>query len=202
MARSRFGLSEYRSAPTYQKKLRSPASIHNKPPVLCTAIACARSNACSPIESCISLVLSSAVAENPVIFSLLGSITPMADVLESRTGSTLWDVLRNPMDNGAWKTFVQRYGPKISGWCRQRGLKRGGVEEVTQIVLVKLVQALRKFTYHPRKGRFRGWLKVVTDNAVADYRKALAGIGKVISPELIEVIGSHQAGNTLVQVIK
>jgi RNA polymerase sigma-70 factor (ECF subfamily) len=110
----------------------------------------------------------------------------MPQVLDSRTGSTLLDVLHNPMDNRAWSIFVERYGPKISGWCRRKGLKQGGVEEVTQIVLVKLVEKLRKFTYDPRKGRFRGWLKVVTDHAVADYRSALIEFGRVRDPADID----------------
>jgi RNA polymerase sigma-70 factor (ECF subfamily) len=106
------------------------------------------------------------------------------------------------MDNCAWRTFVARYGPKISGWCRQRGLKQGGVEEVTQIVLVKLVEKLRKFHYDPRKGRFRGWLKVVTEHAVVDYLIAAAGIGRVTDPDILDVMGSPEARKDLGEVIE
>jgi RNA polymerase sigma-70 factor (ECF subfamily) len=126
----------------------------------------------------------------------------MAHVLESRTGSTLLDVLQNPMDNCAWRSFVERYGPKISGWCRQRGLKQAGVEEVTQIVLVKLVKKLRTFRYDPRKGRFRGWLKVVTDHAVVDYLIDAAAIGRVTDPDILDVMGSPEARKDLGEVIE
>src|SRR5262245_41036847 len=105
---------------------------------------------------------------------------------ESQTGSALLDVLQNPMDNRAWSIFVKRYGPKISAWCRRQGLRQGGVEEVTQKVMVKLVVKLRKFTYEPRKGRFRGWLKKVTDNVLSDYWKDERKNGRVTEPAVLE----------------
>jgi RNA polymerase sigma-70 factor (ECF subfamily) len=43
---------------------------------------------------------------------------------------------------------------------------------VTQNVLTKLVRRLRTFTYDPRKGTFRGWLKTLTDHAVLDYLRS------------------------------
>jgi RNA polymerase sigma-70 factor (ECF subfamily) len=116
---------------------------------------------------------------------------------ESRTGSTLLDVLQNPNDNCAWSRFVERYGPKISGWCRRKGLKREHVEDVTQNVLLKLVVKLREFKYDPHKGKFRGWLKVVTDHAVEDYRTVLIQSGCVRGPAEIDSIA-----NGVGQVIK
>jgi RNA polymerase sigma-70 factor (ECF subfamily) len=102
----------------------------------------------------------------------------MAD--DSRTGSVLLVLLRDPSTPRAWEDFVDRYGPKIHGWCRRSGLQEADAENVTQEVLFKMVQALPKFTYDPEKG-FRRWLKTVTLHALDDYRdsqrRAVAGAG-------------------------
>src|SRR5262249_15809742 len=85
-----------------------------------------------------------------------------------------------------WRTFVARYGPKISGWCRQWRLQQADVENVTQDVLCKLVRVLPNFVYDPGKGTFRGWLKTVTDNAVKESLKKDRINGVVAPPDVIE----------------
>jgi RNA polymerase sigma-70 factor (ECF subfamily) len=87
----------------------------------------------------------------------------------TRTGSVLLLLLGNPTDAECWNNFVDRYAPKIYGWCRQRGLQEPDAEDVTQEVLTQLVQKLRTFAYDPDKGTFRGWLKTLTHHAWCDY---------------------------------
>src|SRR5579864_8110879 len=87
----------------------------------------------------------------------------------TRTGSLLLLLLSNPSDGDCWDAFVDRYAPKIYGWCRKLGLQEADAEDVTQEVLVQLVQKLRTFTYDPHKGTFRGWLKTLTHHAWCDY---------------------------------
>jgi RNA polymerase sigma-70 factor (ECF subfamily) len=65
----------------------------------------------------------------------------------------------------AWRTFLQRYQPLISGWCRRTGLTHDDAEEVTAAVLSRLVTTLRDFVYDPAH-RFRGWLKTLVENEV------------------------------------
>ena len=89
---------------------------------------------------------------------------------ESRTGSTLLALLRDPADPGAWGAFVRRYAPGVEGWCRRWGLQSADAEDVTQEVLLRLVRHLRDFPYDPAKGRFRGWLQTVAHNAWRDLR--------------------------------
>jgi RNA polymerase sigma factor (sigma-70 family) len=72
-------------------------------------------------------------------------------------------------DQEAWDDFVQRYVPKIYGWCRRYKLQEADASDVTQEVLGKLVTAMKKFEYDPARGSFRGWLKTVTHNAVRDF---------------------------------
>lgn len=104
----------------------------------------------------------------------------MAGNYSSRTGSVLLLLLSNPADPQNWSTFVERYGPKIYGWCRQRGLQEADCQDVTPEVLTQLVHKLRTFAYDPGRGSFRSWLKTVTRHALCDYlqsRRRAGGVG-------------------------
>jgi RNA polymerase sigma-70 factor (ECF subfamily) len=99
----------------------------------------------------------------------------------ARTGSVLLLLLGNPTDAECWNAFVDRYAPRIYGWCRQWKLQEADAQDVTQEVLAQLVQKLRTFSYDPHKGTFRGWLKTLTHHAWCDYlegrRRAGGGEG-------------------------
>jgi RNA polymerase sigma factor (sigma-70 family) len=104
----------------------------------------------------------------------------------SRTGSLLLLLLGNPSDADCWSAFVDRYAPKIYGWCRKRGLQEVDAEDVTQEVLTQLVQKLGAFRYDPNKGSFRGWLKTLTHHAWCDFleKRRRAGMGDA-NPEVL-----------------
>jgi RNA polymerase sigma-70 factor (ECF subfamily) len=112
----------------------------------------------------------------------------------SRTGSVLLVLLNDPTAPHAWDAFVDRYGPKIYGWCRKWGLQTADAENVTQEVLTKLVQKLRTFAYDPQQGTFRGWLQKLTHNALSDYLKSQrrAGVGSGDS-EVLEGLQTLEA---------
>jgi RNA polymerase sigma-70 factor (ECF subfamily) len=60
--------------------------------------------------------------------------------------------LRNdPGDQSAWSAFVDRYGPQIYAWCLRWKLQEADAQDVTQMVLVKLVRQLPNFTYDPSR---------------------------------------------------
>ena len=75
---------------------------------------------------------------------------------------------QDPIDQAAWEAFVAYYGPTIQLWCRKRGLQASDVEDVTQDVMLRLARALRTFMYDPSRS-FRGWLRLVTEHALADF---------------------------------
>ena len=68
----------------------------------------------------------------------------------------------------AWVEFVERYGRLIHDWCLNRRLQPIDAEDVTQDVLVRLARTLKTFEYNPEL-TFRGWLRRVTENALADF---------------------------------
>lgn len=100
----------------------------------------------------------------------------MAD--DTPTSGTLLMRLRELDDREAWNEFVERYTPRIYGWCRRYRLQESDAADVTQEVLGKLVKVIRSFEYDPRKGSFRGWLKTVTNNAVRDFLAELSAPGR------------------------
>jgi RNA polymerase sigma-70 factor (ECF subfamily) len=79
-----------------------------------------------------------------------------------------------PVDERAWREFVDYYAPVIYRWCTRRGLQDTDAQDVTQQVLVKLAAKLPAFTYDPDKS-FRGWLRTLTHHAWADFLSAQDG---------------------------
>src|SRR5258706_14119590 len=92
----------------------------------------------------------------------------MEHVSGSNTSPTLLGRLGKGSDESAWEEFVDRYGRKIFAWCRQWRLQAADAEDVTQTVLLKLVDKLRSFAYDSG-GSFRGWLRTLTEHALSDF---------------------------------
>jgi RNA polymerase sigma factor (sigma-70 family) len=85
------------------------------------------------------------------------------------TSVSLLERLRlTPDDPDAWSDFVERYATVIYDWCRQWNLQDADAQDVTQVVMLKLVQRLRTFEYDPRQS-FRSWLRTVAHNAWIDF---------------------------------
>ncbi|MBS0265726.1 MAG: sigma-70 family RNA polymerase sigma factor [Planctomycetes bacterium] len=82
------------------------------------------------------------------------------------TRASLLCRLRDPVDGGAWKTFVDVYGPLVYGDIRRRGVSEPDAEDLTQEVFSRCLRSFRKFEYEPARGRFRDWLGVLVRNEV------------------------------------
>jgi RNA polymerase sigma factor (sigma-70 family) len=94
----------------------------------------------------------------------------MANLWDSRTQRTLLERLAQSggQNQAAWSEFVDRYGRKIYGWCLRWRLQDADAQDVTQIVLLKLAQRMKNFTYDPGRS-FRAWLKTVSHHAWRDF---------------------------------
>src|SRR3954465_6842255 len=90
---------------------------------------------------------------------------------DSQTRASLLLAVRDYDNRRAWADFLQRYEGLIRSWCRRAGLGPADEDEITQVVLTKLVEIIRDFDYEPRRGRFRNWLARLVRNAVADARR-------------------------------
>jgi RNA polymerase sigma-70 factor (ECF subfamily) len=76
-----------------------------------------------------------------------------------------------PSDQAAWSVFVARYGPRIYGWFREWKLQEADAQDMTQSVLLRLVEKMRVFEYEPGRS-FRGWLRTLTHHAWSDFLAA------------------------------
>jgi RNA polymerase sigma-70 factor (ECF subfamily) len=81
-------------------------------------------------------------------------------------------------DPAAWGEFVARYSPSMLAWCRHWQLQESDAQDVTQEVLLQLVEKLKHFQYDPTRS-FRAWLKTLVHHAWQDFlaRRARPGLG-------------------------
>jgi RNA polymerase sigma-70 factor (ECF subfamily) len=101
----------------------------------------------------------------------------------------------------AWAVFQACYRDVILGWCRSCGLDLHTAEDLTQEILIKLLEALPRHQHDPDRGRFRSWLKTVVRNVVTDQGRrqqrrlerggvggstALERLGNLQSPRAVE----------------
>jgi RNA polymerase sigma-70 factor (ECF subfamily) len=101
------------------------------------------------------------------------------DETNQRTSASLLQRLQEGADDpAAWQAFVERYGPLIAAWCRRWQLQESDAQDVTQEVLLQLVEKLRSFRYDPARS-FRAWLKTLVHHAWHDFlaRRGRAGLG-------------------------
>jgi RNA polymerase sigma-70 factor (ECF subfamily) len=119
----------------------------------------------------------------------------MDSASEPSTSTTLLGRLRRaPTDQAAWAEFVERYGPKIYGWCRQWKLQEADARDATQDVLARLAEKMCTFAYDPA-GSFRGWLRTLAYHACVDLlqnRKRGTGSGDSRILELLESVAARE----------
>lgn len=112
------------------------------------------------------------------------------------TSPTLLGRLRNGPSEEAWAAFVDKYAPTVFSWAWQVGLQDSDAADVTQEVLLKLLEQMKSFEYQPSKGSFRAWLKTVTVNAARDVGRKIArrpggdaGLSGVQTPDAWDDLG-------------
>jgi RNA polymerase sigma-70 factor (ECF subfamily) len=108
--------------------------------------------------------------------------------------------LRNdPGDQSAWSAFVDRYGPEIHDWCLRWKLQDADAQDVTQMVLLKLVRDLPGFAYDPSRS-FRGWLRTLTAHSWSDFiRDQVRGVRGAALPAVTDLLDTLQARVDLVR---
>ncbi len=110
----------------------------------------------------------------------------MADATLPTTHLTLLTQLRqDPTDQAGWDEFVERYGRHIYRWCRQWKLQDADAEDLTQDILVKLIQSLRAFAYDPSRS-FRGWLKTVAHHAWRDFADSRRRVQRAVGDSRLQ----------------
>jgi RNA polymerase sigma-70 factor (ECF subfamily) len=72
-------------------------------------------------------------------------------------------------DPDAWHRLVQLYRPLVLAWCAQPGVNTTDAEDVAQEVFASAALALHHFRRDRPGDTFRGWLRVITRNAVLQH---------------------------------
>ena len=71
-------------------------------------------------------------------------------------------------DDASWKRLVALYSPLVYGWCRDGGLPPGDAADVLQEVFLAVWQGRNGFVRDRQGQSFRGWLRIVARNKIAD----------------------------------
>ncbi|WP_237729357.1 RNA polymerase sigma factor [Schlesneria paludicola] len=77
--------------------------------------------------------------------------------------------LRDARDQHAWETFLEVYQPLILRLIRQKRVQEADAREVTQEVLLAVVNSIHRWEADPARGTFRAWLSTITRNLVVNF---------------------------------
>ena len=77
-------------------------------------------------------------------------------------------------EENAWKDLTGLYRPLIVGWLHHQGVPAGDVDDLTQEVLLSVVQHLPAFEHSGRRGAFRAWLRTIVCSRTIDYWRTVA----------------------------
>lgn len=97
-----------------------------------------------------------------------------------KTRESLLRRVKNQNDEKSWEDFVYYYRPFIYNVVRGMNIGHHDAEEIVQLVLLKAWNKLPQFEYDRGRGRFRGWLCMVTGNTVRDFLRKR----KILTEEL------------------
>jgi RNA polymerase sigma-70 factor (ECF subfamily) len=84
---------------------------------------------------------------------------------ELKTSAAMLEQMRDPNNPEAWTRFFSRYEKIVRNWCHKCGLQEADAEDVTQKIMLILLDEMPEFVYDQTKGRFRDWLRLVTRHA-------------------------------------
>jgi RNA polymerase sigma factor (sigma-70 family) len=95
------------------------------------------------------------------------------------TRASLLARLGDPQDRAAWQQFVELYGSLVYGFARNRGLQDADAADLTQEVFLAVSNAMGRWNYDPKQGKFRGWLYGITRHKIAQLldRRRLQPVG-------------------------
>ena len=75
----------------------------------------------------------------------------------------------------SWQEFHAQYAPIIRGFARNAGCPESLRDDLVQQVMSAFFKAAERFEYDPGRGRFRGYLKTATINALSRMRHKRRG---------------------------
>jgi len=90
--------------------------------------------------------------------------------LDRPTSLTLLERVRDK-DEEAWRRLLHLYGPLVERWCARGGVRPADIDDVRQDVFQAVAAGLDGFRRDRPGDTFRGWLRVITRNAVLAHHR-------------------------------
>src|SRR5262249_30755450 len=81
-------------------------------------------------------------------------------------------------EENAWKDLTDLYRPLIIGWLNRQGVPAVDLEDLSQDVLLSVVQHLSSFEHSGQRGAFRSWLRTIVCSRTTDYWRAAGAAGR------------------------
>jgi RNA polymerase sigma-70 factor, ECF subfamily len=72
-------------------------------------------------------------------------------------------------DEASWKDLTDLYRPFLINWLSRHEVPARDVDDLTQVILISVVQYLPAFRHPGHPGAFRSWLRTIAANRVYDY---------------------------------
>src|SRR5215471_18671152 len=73
----------------------------------------------------------------------------------------------------AWKNLTDLYRPLIIGWLNRQGVPARDLDDLSQDILLSVVQHLPNFQHSGHRGAFRSWLRTIVCSRTTDYWRAI-----------------------------
>lgn len=87
------------------------------------------------------------------------------------TRVTLLQQAQSGIEHPAWDEIVGYYHPFITRILCAMGFRDADLEDVRQVVFLKLWKGLTNYQHQPERARFRTWLSRLVRNAAADWTR-------------------------------
>lgn len=78
--------------------------------------------------------------------------------------------------NSAWRDFFDRYAPAIYRVARMRGLSHDDADDIVQQTMVSISSHIGDFQYDRDRGRFRNWVRTITENKIKSAWRKRPGL--------------------------
>ncbi len=98
-----------------------------------------------------------------------------SDMDPLRTRISLVGKIRDQQNESAWTEFVVCYRKYLYNFILHMGFSHYDAEEIVQIALIKIWDAMPDFNYQPEKGRFRAWLCTIAGNTAKNFIRSKGG---------------------------
>jgi DNA-directed RNA polymerase specialized sigma24 family protein len=109
----------------------------------------------------------------------------------SRADSVLDEIKDPKLRDAVWAKFQKLYKPPIDCWLAARKLQQAVADDLTQAILLKLLNAPADHEYLPTGGRYRVWLTkamTTTLNALVQWQKSDAQLAAIQGSDAVAAL--------------